>query len=197
MSIRQIRGLFFEVIDLTAIDSSVAISIAEQRELGQVEGIVFDIQRYSVHDGPGLRTNVFLKGCPLRCQWCANPESQQMQPELAPSDHNCITCGQLPEPCPGSWGAGPRASQYLILGAKTYAALRGNLAPSVDDVKRVARPVLRHRIITNFNAEAEGIKSDTIIDRLIEAVPPGDKKTRPTRAPSRPHGWNGRRVPSS
>ncbi len=74
-----------------------------------------------------------------------------------------------------SWGAGPRASQYLILGAKTYAALRGNLAPSVDDVKRVARPVLRHRIITNFNAEAEGIKSDTIIDRLIEAVPEGHK----------------------
>ena len=59
---------------MTAIDSSVAISIAEQRELEQVEGIVFDIQRYSVHDGPGLRTNVFLKGCPLRCAWCANPE---------------------------------------------------------------------------------------------------------------------------
>jgi MoxR-like ATPase len=75
-----------------------------------------------------------------------------------------------------SWGAGPRASQYLILGAKTFAALRGDLAPSVDDVRRVARPVLRHRIITNFNAEAEGIKSETIIDRLLESVPEGHRK---------------------
>ena len=75
-----------------------------------------------------------------------------------------------------SWGAGPRASQYLVLGAKTLAALRGNLTPSVDDVKRVARPVLRHRILTNFNAEAEGIRTETIIDRLLEAVPEGHRK---------------------
>jgi pyruvate-formate lyase-activating enzyme len=46
------------------------------------EGIVFDIQRYSIHDGPGLRTIVFLKGCPLRCRWCSNPESQNPEPEL-------------------------------------------------------------------------------------------------------------------
>jgi MoxR-like ATPase len=74
-----------------------------------------------------------------------------------------------------SWGAGPRASQYLVLGAKTHAALSGNLTPSIDDVKRVARPVLRHRILTNFNAEAEGIKTETIIDRLLEAVPEGKR----------------------
>lgn len=73
--------------------------------LEQVEGIIFDIQRYSLHDGPGLRTNVFLKGCPLRCQWCANPESQQMQPELALSEHNCIDCGQFADPCAGCWVA--------------------------------------------------------------------------------------------
>jgi MoxR-like ATPase len=75
-----------------------------------------------------------------------------------------------------SWGAGPRASQYLVLGAKTYAALKGSLTPSVDDVKRVARPVLRHRILTNFNAEAEGIRTETIIDRLLETVPEGNRK---------------------
>ncbi|MFN8486241.1 MAG: glycyl-radical enzyme activating protein [Caldilineaceae bacterium] len=68
-------------------------------EFAQVRGIIFDIQRYSLHDGPGLRTNIFLKGCPLRCQWCANPESQQMQPELAFSAPNCIECGQFAEPC--------------------------------------------------------------------------------------------------
>lgn len=72
-------------------------------ELESVEGIIFDIQRYSVHDGPGLRTNVFFKGCPLRCAWCANPESQTMQPELAVFAVNCIHCGQFEEPCPDGW----------------------------------------------------------------------------------------------
>ena len=68
-----------------------------------VRGIVFDIQRYSLHDGPGVRTNVFLKGCPLRCGWCANPESQRPQPELALSEHNCMTCGSFATPCPVCW----------------------------------------------------------------------------------------------
>jgi len=67
-----------------------------------------------------------------------------------------------------SWGAGPRASQYLILGAKTNAILDGRYAPEIDDIKKVARPVLRHRLITNFNAEADGVKTVDIIDRLLE-----------------------------
>jgi MoxR-like ATPase len=70
-----------------------------------------------------------------------------------------------------SWGAGPRASQYLILGAKARAVLHGRPYVSTDDVLAVARPVLRHRIITNFNAEAEGIKSDEIVKRLSELIP--------------------------
>src|SRR5207248_9877707 len=69
-----------------------------------------------------------------------------------------------------SWGAGPRASQYLILGAKARAVLRGRPYVSTEDVLAVARPVLRHRIVTNFNAEAEGIKSDDIVDRLAELI---------------------------
>jgi pyruvate formate lyase activating enzyme len=71
--------------------------------LEQVEGVVFDIQRYSLHDGPGLRTNVFLKGCPLHCGWCANPESHDIQPELALFAHKCIVCGQFSEECPAKW----------------------------------------------------------------------------------------------
>jgi len=70
-----------------------------------------------------------------------------------------------------SWGAGPRASQYLILGAKARAVLHGRPYVSTEDVLAVARPVLRHRIITNFNAEAEGIKSDEIVRRLAELIP--------------------------
>ncbi len=68
------------------------------------------------------------------------------------------------------WGAGPRASQYMILGAKTRAVLKGRLTPDISDVNAVAFPVLRHRIITSFNAEAEGITTDNIIEKLLEHI---------------------------
>jgi MoxR-like ATPase len=70
-----------------------------------------------------------------------------------------------------SWGAGPRASQFLVLGAKTRAVLRGRFAPGIEDVQAVAPAVLRHRIVTNFTAEAEGIKPDRIIADLLKSVP--------------------------
>ncbi|KPK64085.1 AAA family ATPase, partial [candidate division WOR_3 bacterium SM23_42] len=66
-----------------------------------------------------------------------------------------------------AWGAGPRASQYLILGAKAKAALEGRYSPNIEDVKSIAAPVLRHRIITNFAAEAEGIRAEDIVQRLL------------------------------
>jgi len=67
-----------------------------------------------------------------------------------------------------AWGAGPRASQYLILGAKARAALDGRYTPNFEDVKFVCHPVLRHRIITNFAAEADGVGSDQIIEELLK-----------------------------
>jgi MoxR-like ATPase len=70
-----------------------------------------------------------------------------------------------------AWGSGPRASQYLILGAKARAILNGRTFVSGEDIRAVAHPVLRHRIICNFSAEAEGINSDTIVDKLIESIP--------------------------
>src|SRR5439155_3277344 len=66
-----------------------------------------------------------------------------------------------------SWGAGPRASQYLILGGKSRAILHGRLHVTTDDIKEVAYPVLRHRLVTTFNADAEGVTTDDIITRLI------------------------------
>jgi MoxR-like ATPase len=69
-----------------------------------------------------------------------------------------------------SWGAGPRASQYLVLGAKARAVLHGRYYVNSEDIRAVAFPVLRHRIMTNFNAEAEGIKPDDIIRQLIETI---------------------------
>ena len=68
------------------------------------------------------------------------------------------------------WGAGPRAGQYLILGAKARGILRGRVNASIEDVKSVANAVLRHRVLTNFHAEAEGVDSDAVITRLLDTV---------------------------
>ena len=70
-----------------------------------------------------------------------------------------------------SWGAGPRGVQYLLLGAKARAVLEGRTYATTDDVKAVARPVLRHRVLTNFTAESSGISSDDVINRLLEEIP--------------------------
>ena len=69
-----------------------------------------------------------------------------------------------------SWGAGPRAGQNLILGAKVRAVMDGRPLPSVDDIKALAHPVLRHRIVTNFNADADGVSTDDLIDMLLAGV---------------------------
>ncbi len=72
------------------------------KEIANTTGIVFNIQKYSVHDGPGIRTIVFLKGCPLSCQWCSNPESQSAAPQLAYNRNKCITsdeCGKCQNVC--------------------------------------------------------------------------------------------------
>jgi MoxR-like ATPase len=93
-----------------------------------------------------------------------------------------------------AWGAGPRAAQYLILGAKARAILHGRYTVSADDIRHMAYPVMRHRIFTNFNADAEGIDVDQVIEKILETVPepaygePVTPRPRTDRAPSRsPH----------
>ncbi|NNF33910.1 MAG: AAA family ATPase, partial [Saprospiraceae bacterium] len=66
-----------------------------------------------------------------------------------------------------SWGAGPRASQYLVLGAKCHAAIYGKYSPDIEDVQAIANYVLRHRVVRNYKAEAEGITEEAIIERLF------------------------------
>ncbi len=66
-----------------------------------------------------------------------------------------------------TWGAGPRASQYLVVGAKCHAALNGKYSPDIEDVKAVAKPILRHRLVRNYRAEAEGYSMDRIIEELL------------------------------
>ena len=76
-----------------------------------------------------------------------------------------------------AWGAGPRASQFLILGAKARAILHGRHFVSAEDIQAVAYPVLRHRILTNFSAEAEGVTSEGIIERLLNEIPVSETRS--------------------
>ena len=66
-----------------------------------------------------------------------------------------------------SWGAGPRASQFLVVGAKCHAVLNGKYSPDIEDVKAIAPAILRHRVVKNFKAEAEGISVEEIIAKLL------------------------------
>lgn len=74
--------------------------ILKRGGVAQIKGCIFDIQRYSIHDGPGIRSTVFFKGCPLSCAWCANPESQKKTPQLLYIRHLCRGCGKCVEVCP-------------------------------------------------------------------------------------------------
>ncbi len=81
-------------------------------------GTIFNIQRYSLHDGPGIRTTVFLKGCPLRCLWCHNPESQAPQPEVVYLESRCRGCGACVRVCPnGALGLTDQAGGQVAAGA--------------------------------------------------------------------------------
>ena len=77
-------------------------------------GIVFNVQKFSIHDGPGVRTTVFLKGCPLRCQWCANPESQLPGVQITYDGKKCLHCGTCVRVCPeGALSAGEDGRIYV------------------------------------------------------------------------------------
>lgn len=85
--------------------------------LNNARGLVFNIQRYSIHDGPGIRTTIFFKGCPLRCFWCQNPESQATQPEIFFDKGRCVGCGQCVAICPV--GASSLATETSIIDRST------------------------------------------------------------------------------
>ena len=86
--------------------------MSKLKENDNIKGQIFNIQHYSIHDGPGIRTNVFLKGCFLRCIWCQNPESQSLKPELLYFREKCTGCGKCVAVCP--------ANAIQIIEAKSY-----------------------------------------------------------------------------
>ena len=99
-------------------------------------GIVFNVQRFTIHDGPGVRTEFFLKGCPLRCQWCSNPESWALQPQVGVYRTKCIgrrACGACDDSCPQA-----RSSDSPQAG---WQASTGQSAATVWSARRNAPPM--------------------------------------------------------
>jgi pyruvate formate lyase activating enzyme len=116
-------------------------------EGASIRGRIFDIQRFSLHDGPGIRTTVFLKGCPARCLWCHNPESQSFAPEVLVVETRCVACGTCAAVCPH--GAPPPGSGLCTAcGACVDACPAGarRLAGHEVTVEAVMEEVLRDRV---------------------------------------------------
>lgn len=106
-------------------------------------GLAFDIRRHAVHDGPGIRTTIFMKGCPLSCPWCHNPEGMSFRPELQLRPERCIDCGLCRAACPTGAAADPTI-QCTACGACAAVCPAGarqmiGKPLSVDDVLRIAR----------------------------------------------------------
>jgi len=98
-----------------------------QTDVGLPKGQVFSMQRYSIQDGPGIRTTVFVKGCPLRCTWCSNPESQNLNPEIMARQQKCEGCGECVQAC-------PREAIHLVEGLATIDRAKCDLCMECVEV---------------------------------------------------------------
>ena len=109
------------------------------------EALVFDINEFAVHDGPGIRTSVFLKGCPLRCLWCHNPEGQSFKQEVMAGDNGCIHCGRCREICKHSVCVACGACINVCpLNLRRFAAVKWDSA-------RLAQRLMRNRFLYELN----------------------------------------------
>ncbi len=109
-----------------------------------MSGLIFNIQKYSLHDGPGIRTTVFMKGCPLHCWWCHNPEGRRPDPEILVAEGRCTACGRCRAACPVGWTSGsvpPSFNGEPTATAPAVAATHCAGAPSrLNDLGPVVPP---------------------------------------------------------
>jgi pyruvate formate lyase activating enzyme len=108
--------------------------------MDDVKGIIFNIQRYSIHDGPGIRTTVFMKGCPLGCLWCQNPESKDLRSEIFYNRERCVGCGKCLPACP------ERAIQIYEGRSKTNRELCKGCGTCVDVCPHEARSLIGRNV---------------------------------------------------
>ena len=132
---------------MTSHGNSGALSLPSAKENS---GIVFNTMRFSIHDGPGIRTTVFLKGCPLRCGWCHNPESQDFQPHLMLFAERCRLCGDCVKVCPRHGIGDPagglkipeecdacgNCAETCVAGARELAGRTTTVAELIDELRR-------------------------------------------------------------
>jgi pyruvate formate lyase activating enzyme len=143
-----------------AVDVRAAI---ERPELRMQSGLIFNVQRFSLHDGPGIRTTVFLKGCALSCSWCHNPESQSTRPEVMVNEERCIRCGSCVAACatgvpaPGDGRGAEDLSLCTVCGACVDACPTEarQLAGREIDVATLVEEIARDRIF--FDQSGGGV----------------------------------------
>jgi pyruvate formate lyase activating enzyme len=138
---------------MTSVESQT--DVGSPAELAEQTGRVFDIQRFSIHDGPGIRTTVFLKGCPLRCRWCHNPESMHPEALLSFAVDKCVSCGSCVEACPNQAHVFDEQQVHVflreqcdLLGECAAVCPSGALELIGQDIScaEVLEPVLRDRL---------------------------------------------------
>ncbi len=145
-------------------------------------GLIFNIQRYSIHDGPGIRTTVFLKGCPLRCSWCHNPEGISPEPEVTVLENRCMQCGECRLVCPQvkTSGNGSRTDQQarcIRCGAcvKICPTEARQLVGRQINVQELLAEVLKDRVFYEQSAGGvtfsggEPLMQPRFLQRLLEA----------------------------
>ena len=117
-------------------------------------GWIFDVKRFSIHDGPGIRTTVFLKGCPLRCPWCDNPESQRIEPQILFWEDRCLGCDACLDACPQSAIAVDEGGQKTVLSDRCNLCGRCLEACYAEALEQVGRLVTVEEIISLVEADA-------------------------------------------
>ena len=126
------------------------------------KGLLMDVKRFAVHDGPGIRTTLFLKGCSLKCIWCHNPEGIPAKPQLAYYEHKCISCGECVRVCPhGAHAVGLNKCDRVLA------------------AQRAAPIVMEGRELLDFAGEAAARKRDALAPAVIAVAVAADDGVRP------------------